>query len=221
MFQKVLVVEDIDSIALSVVQLVESLGAHEVVVVKYCEDAWTKLKAEALQGRPFELLITDLSFEKDHRQDAITGGEALVAQVKAFDPQLAVVVYSIEDKPFRIQQLYHEHGIGGYVLKGRRSLEQLKTALLTVAAGERYYAPELQTTMRASSFVSLDGYELHLLEQLAAGYSLDEMEARFKVLGITPHSKSTIEKRLYRLRDSFNARTLMHLISLAKDQGVI
>lgn len=221
MFQKVIVVEDIDSISLSVRHVLENVGVPTIEIVKYCDDAWTKIKAAAALGEPFQLLLTDLSFEKDYRAVELVGGEALLEVVHTQYPDLKTLVYSIEDKSFRIKKLYEVQGISGYVLKGRRSLEKLKVALQTLAADKLYYDPELQAQLRDQGFVSLDAYEILLLQQLAAGSSLDEMEQYCRDQGVKPCSKSAIEKRLYRIRDAFEAKNLTHLVGLAKDRGVV
>lgn len=221
MFQKVIVVEDIDSISLSVARVLDELGVATIEVVKYCDDAWTKIKLAHDIGAPYQLVLTDLSFEKDYRAVTLSGGAALLEAVHAQYPELKTLVYSIEDKTFRIKKLYNDFGLWGYVLKGRRSLEKLKVALQTLAADKLYYDPELQAQLRDQGFVSLDAYEILLLQQLAAGSSLDEMEQYCRDQGVKPCSKSAIEKRLYRIRDAFEAKNLTHLVGLVKDRGVV
>jgi len=47
------------------------------------------------------------------------------------------------------------------------------------------------------------------------------MEATFKEAGITPNSKSTIEKRLNKLKIYFKANNPAHLVAIAKDLGLV
>lgn len=221
MVQKVIIVEDIDSISQSVNQVLESFGVSDITVVKYCDDAWTKIKAAAGRGVPYDLVITDLSFEKDYRDVALKGGEALVEAIHLTYPELKTIVYTIEDKPYRVKKIVETLGVMGYVVKGRRSIEKLKQAIQAVAAQVPYIDPELPHVQQESGFVSLDSYEIALLSQLATGLNQEEIGEYFHQQGIKPHSKSAIEKRIARLRDAFNARNLVHLISIAKDRGIL
>ena len=59
-----------------------------------------------------------------------------------------------------------------------------------------------------------------LLQELANGYSQQEISARLAKEGISPSSLSSIEKRINRLKDYFMARNIPHLIALAKDMGL-
>ena len=65
MFNKVLIAEDHQSTKLSVEQTLASLGISESQYVYYCDDAMSRLKRSVQENKPFELLITDLSFEDD------------------------------------------------------------------------------------------------------------------------------------------------------------
>ena len=60
-----------------------------------------------------------------------------------------------------------------------------------------------------------------MLSHLANGIAIEEMETLFKHLNITPNSKSTIEKRVARLKDYFKANNNIHLIAITKDLGII
>ena len=75
MFKRVLVSEDIDSISLAVVQVLNSLNVAHIDQVKYCDDALLKIKKGIIDNEPYDLFITDLSFESDHRKVLIQSGD--------------------------------------------------------------------------------------------------------------------------------------------------
>ena len=54
-------------------------------------------------------------------------------------------------------------------------------------------------------------------EKLAYEY----ISTQFKNAGITPNSKSTIEKRLNKLKIYFKANNPTHLVAIAKDLGLV
>ena len=82
MFTKVLIAEDFDSINIALIQTLESMGVTKIEHAKYCDDALLKAKKALQDKAPFDLLISDLSFETDYRTVALKNGEALIAAVK-------------------------------------------------------------------------------------------------------------------------------------------
>ena len=74
MFTKVIVAEDQDDINNGVVASLKELGVSDIQHVQYCDDAYLKIKRAALDQKPFELLITDLSFTADHREQKLSSG---------------------------------------------------------------------------------------------------------------------------------------------------
>ena len=219
MYQKVLLAEDLDSINMSVVQVVEALGA-EVLHAKYCDDAILKVKKALADNQPFDLIISDLSFEKDHREVLLQSGEELIEQIRLLQPEVPILVYSIEDKNHRIRTLFDTYHINAFVHKSRRSIEELKTAIAQLWDGATYISPDLEHVLRDKTISEIDDYDIQLIKQLSYGVAQEKMDIRFKELGITPNSKSTIEKRLSKLKDYFKANNTVHLIAIAKDLGI-
>lgn len=221
MFTKVLVAEDFDSINLAINQALLSLGVTDVHHAKYCDDALLKIKKANLDKAPFDLLITDLSFKIDHREVTITTGEKLIEMVKKEQPAIKIIAYSIEDRAFTIKNLFENLNINGFVHKGRKSMDQLKKAVHTIKTEDTIYiSPELVHLLQDKTIHEIDDYDVQLIRQLSLGVPQDKMDEKFKELGITPNSKSTIEKRIGKLKDYFKANNTVHLIAIAKDLGI-
>lgn len=221
MFKKVLIAEDFDSINIAVAQTLESLGVQEIQYAKYCDDALLKFKKANQDNEPFDLLISDLSFVADYRKVEISSGEKLIEVVRTIQPELHVLVYSVEDKAYTIKTLFEKQKINAFVHKGRNSISQLKTAIETLLYGKTFISPELANTLQDKTGKEIDNYDLTLLNHLANGVAIEEMEALFKKINITPNSKSTIEKRVAKLKDYFKANNNIHLIAITKDLGII
>lgn len=144
MFAKVIVAEDIDSINSSILNSLNELQVVEKQSAKYCDVAFTKIQKALHDGSPYELLITDLSFKEDHIKNKLKSGEALIEAVKSIQPDIKIIVLSIEEKTFRIKNLFTKYGINSFVLKGRNSIPELKKAIEMVFEGEeRYLSPNL------------------------------------------------------------------------------
>lgn len=221
MYKKVLIAEDFDSINIAVEQTLKDLGVQEIQYAKYCDDAILKFKKALQDQQPFDLLISDLSFVEDYREVKIASGEELIQAIKKIHPEINVIVYSVEDKPYIIKTLFDEAQINGYVKKGRNSISQLKTAIETLLYGKTFISPELAHALQDKTAKEIDNYDITLLSHLANGVAIEEMETLFKHLNITPNSKSTIEKRVAKLKDYFKANNNIHLIAITKDLGII
>lgn len=221
MFSKVLVAEDMDSINHAVATVLKELKVPLVQHAQYCDQAWVLAKKAILENDPFDLLICDLSFRPDHREEKITSGKELIALLKKEQPRLKVLVNSVEDHPHTVKSLWNSGHINAYVCKDRNGLRDLKAAILSLEKDETYNSPRIEQLMNQENLIMLNEFEINLLSCVASGFTQDEIQETFKKKNISPSSKSSIEKRLKELREEFNAKTTPHLISIVKDLNLI
>jgi len=222
MFKKILIVEDIDSIQNSVISLVKELTDAEVQHSKYCDEAYLKIKKAKLDQAPFDLLITDLSFVQDHRDILLKSGEDLIKVVKEVQSDIKIIAYSIEDKSYKIKQLFDNFGINGFVSKGRNGSAELEKAIVALAENdESYIDSKLEHAFKTSKIIEIEDYDLQLLKYLSMGFSQAEIGELFKKNNIAPSGSSAIEKRINKLKIYFKAKNTIHLISATKDLGLI
>ncbi|TRW98001.1 DNA-binding transcriptional response regulator [Flavobacterium gawalongense] len=222
MFHKILVAEDLDSISMTVVQALEELSVVEIHHAKYCDDAFLKIKKALHDEEPFDLLISDLSFKPDHRENRLSTGEELIDAVKKLQPNIKMIIFSIEDKSFRIKSLFNNSGINAYVSKGRNSIPQLKNAIQNIFNNdEKIISTDLSHLLRDKSILEIEAYDISLLKFLSKGLILDEIALEFKKSGIIPNGSSSIEKRINKLKIYFKASNNVHLISITKDLGLV
>lgn len=222
MFKKVLVAEDFDSISITVEQALAELSISEIHHAKYCDDAFLKIKKALHDDKPYDLLVSDLSFKTDHRENKLNSGEELITAIKRVQPDLKIIVFSIEDKTFRIKSLFNDIGINAYVSKGRNSIPELKKTISEVFNYDaKILSNELNQALRDKSLIEIETYDIEILKLLSKGYILDEISAEFKSLGIAPNGSSSIEKRINRLKTYLKANNNVHLIAISKDLGLV
>lgn len=222
MFNKVLVAEDLDSISITVGQLLEELSVSEIHHAKYCDDALLKVKKALSDDVPYDLLISDLSFKMDHRENQLTSGDELIAAVKKIQPNIKVVAFSIEDKSFRIKSLFTNLGINAFVSKGRNSIPELKKAIQGIFNNDsKIISPELYYVLKDKSLIEIETYDILLLQSMSKGFTLEETAIDFKNSGVVPNGSSSIEKRINKLKVFFKANNNVHLIAIAKDLGLV
>lgn len=219
MFKKALIVEDHEVRNLGVVNTLSELQIQNYDFVSYCDDALQKIKTAADQA-PYDLLITDLSFDKDHIVQKINSGQELITEVRKIHPNLKIIAFSIEKRPKVIDDLFKIQEINGFVSKGRNDGKDLKNAIKKVFKNETVIPQEILNSIRNTSF-NFTEYDVTLIELLAKGWKQDKIEEYFKQNNITPDSKSSIEKRLSELRENLNAKNNIEMIVMCKDIGVI
>ncbi|MFV8356782.1 response regulator [Flavobacterium sp. XS1P32] len=222
MFQKVLIAEDLDSISIAVVQALQAISISDIYHAKYCDDALVKIKKAIHDNAPYDLLISDLSFKADHRENKLVSGEELIEAVKKIQPDIKTIVFSIEDKSFRIKSLFNTLKINAYISKGRDSIPELQNAIQRI-----YNHKDVKPTvaiahaLRDNSLFEIESYDITLLKSLSNGLTLDEISTNFKSTGIVPNGSSSLEKRINRLKIYFKANNNVHLIAITKDLGLI
>ncbi|GGG52770.1 DNA-binding response regulator [Bizionia arctica] len=221
MFKKVIVSDDLVSINLGMLTILDTLKIKNVVSVQYCDDVYIKVKKAALDGSPYDLLITDMSFKKDHRDQTYQSGEDLIIALHEEFPDLKVIVYSIEDRIQKVRRLINLYNIKGYVCKGRRGLIELSEAIKAVHKDTLYVSEAVSPALNKKSDLEIDDYDILLMAELSNGFSQDQISANFKEKNISPNSLSTIEKRLNKLRIQFKANNAIHLVAIVKDLGLI
>ena len=222
MFKKVLVAEDLDSISITVIQVLEDLKIPFIDHVKYCDDALIKIKKGIIDNQPYDLLISDLSFKADHREINLSSGEELIGAVNEFQPSIKKIVFSIEDKSYRIKSLFNDYGINAYVTKGRNSISELKKAVERAYKNEeKILSSDLAFNFNDKTLIEIESYDISILKLLAQGYTLENISNEFKVSAIAPNGTSSLEKRINKLKIYFKANNNVHLIALAKDFGLV
>lgn len=221
MFQKILFAEDIDNISEGVKKILNELHVNHIDYVQYCDDAYLKIRKAELENEPYDLCITDLSFNRDHRIQKIKSGVELVEKVSKESPYLKFIVYSVEDKIQTVRKLMDIYGVNAYVCKGRRGLKELQSAIIATYANNKFLSPQVSEALHNSNSLQIDAYDLDLLKFLASGHTQEQIAEKLKNEEISPSSLSSIEKKINRMKSHFNATNSTHLIAVVKDLGLI
>lgn len=220
-FKKILVAEDTDSNNVGLVAKLNNLEIEIVESSQSCDGALLKIKKGLHENKPFDLLISDLSFVASTPNPKINSGEELIASVKEIQPNIKIIVFSVNNQQSVIKHLFNKINIEGYVCKGLHGLKELHNAILTISEGQQYICPVAKATLEQKNVFQLDDFEKQLLQLVANGYKQDDISEYFKSRNITPNSRRSIEDRLSRLRDNFNATTTSQLIYLAQSLDLI
>lgn len=220
MFKKILIAEDHEIENSGVINALKEMQVQDFEFVGYCDDALRKLADAVHNGLPYDLLITDLSFDVDHIRQYISSGQDLIREARALQPLLKIIVFSTEKRPMIIDELFKTYQVDGFVSKARNDGKELKNTMRKIYKNEIVIPQELLNSIRNYS-IDFTEYDTNLLKLLSLGLSQSEIEGRLKKDNIQPYSKSSIEKRLNELRDNLCAKNNIEMIVLCKDLGII
>jgi DNA-binding NarL/FixJ family response regulator len=222
MFRKILIAEDFDVIGSGIKTALQEIGVEQIDYISYCDEAFCKLKNAYLNGEPYDLLISDLSFESDGTSQKLKAGEDLIKKVKTEFPNLKIIVFSVEDNPYRIQYLYNNLKVQGYVWKNRNGLADLKKAMYAAFNTNQFYiSPDLNSAIHPKKALDITEYDLLLILNLSQGFTYKEISEMLEAKGVQPSSISVVEKRIKFMKEYFNAKNPINLVSIAKDFGLI
>lgn len=221
MFERVLIAEDQESTSISVRKTIEDLKIVASDYVFYCDDAFARIQKALKTGRPYDLLITDLSFEEDHHVQKIIDGSALIKAAKDEQPGLKVLVFSAEGKSAVIDVLIKDLGIDGYVRKARHDAKELKLALEAIAQGKKYFPAQMKVLMKERNTYDFTSYDTTIIALLAGGVKQKEIPKHLDDQNIKPSGLSSIEKRLNLIREVMSFSTNEQLIAYCKDFKII
>lgn len=221
MFKKILIAEDHESINLSVQKTLEDLNIPNVDYVYYCDDALAKIQKSIRENEPYDLLITDLYYEEDHREQNIKDGKELIQEVKKIQPSLKVIVFSAEHKSGIIDSLFKEYHINGYVRKARNDSKELKKSIASVYINENYLSLDLKQEVKKLNHYEFSAYEITLVSLLSKGVLQKNIPDLLQEKDIRPYSLSSVEKKLNSLKEDLQVTSNEQLVAFCKDLGII
>lgn len=221
MFKKILIAEDHESTTISVQKTLEEINVLNVDYVYYCDDALGKIKKAIREKNPYDLLITDLYYDEDHRDQKIKDGIQLIEEVRKEQPSLKVIVFSAEHKSGIIDSLFTEHKINGFVRKARNDAKELKKAIASVYINENYLSLDLKQDMKKLNSYEFTTYDITLVSLLSQGVLQKNIPLYLQNNNIKPNSLSSIEKRLNGLKEDLEVTSNQQLVAFCKDLGII
>jgi two-component system capsular synthesis response regulator RcsB len=221
MFEKVLIAEDHQTNSRAVAKTIQDLEIPVFDYVYYCDDAYTRIKKELASGKPYDLLITDISFIEDHRPQRLKSGIDLIKAARELHPALKIIIFSIEGRPALIKSYFAALQINGFVQKGRLDAIELEQAVRTIVKGQTFISPRIKEQISPSNSHQFTNYDLTIISLLAAGMQLKEIPAKLSELSITPNGMSSMEKRLNHIKTVLNFKKNEQLIAFCKDMGII
>lgn len=221
MFEKVLIAEDHESSNISIRKALADSGIKTTSYVYYCDDALSRVQQALKNNDPYELLITDLSFEDDGTPQTIKDGSSLIKTIKELQPEIKLIVFSAETRSAIIDQLFKTLHIDGYVRKARHDVAELKQALEDINIGKKYLSTGLRQSIRKNNTYQFTPYHIELITLLSKGVAQKNIPFHLQEKQIKPSGLSSVEKHLNAMREALNFTKNEQLVAFCKDIGLI
>jgi len=221
MFKKVLIAEDHEVANISVQRTLNDLGVQEAKYVYYCDDALAWISKALQDQAPYDVLITDLSFEEDNNKQRITSGIDLIQAVKVIQPTIKILVFSGENRPVIINKLFNNYGIDAYVRKARRDAQYLNEALKALRNDKTYASQDIKQILKEKNTFEFSTVDILIVKHLADGVKQMDIPHYLKQMNVKPSGLSSIEKRLNTMREVLSFTNNEQLVSYCKDKGFI
>jgi len=221
MIDKIIIAEDHEFTNLSVQKTIEDLKIRHYDYTFYCDDAYTKIKLAKEKGQPYDLLITDLSFEADETVQTINNGFDLMEAVRKVQPAIMILVLSAENHPATIDKLYKTFRIDAYVRKARHDARELKLAMEALSKGQQYVPMAIAQRIKQQNTFEFTEFDVQVIRLLSRGCPQNEIPGYLQHNNIHPSSLSSIEKRLKQIRDQLSFTKNEQLVLFCKDAGVL
>jgi two-component system capsular synthesis response regulator RcsB len=221
MFKRVLIAEDQEMTSISVRKTLEDLGIKQAEYTYYCDDAYLQIKKNVDSEQPFDLLITDLSFEEDHRKQLLAGGVELITAVKSVQPGIKVLVFSAENKAAVIDVLFKELGINAYVRKARNDAKDLKLGIEAISQNKTYLSAHLKSMVKQKNAYEFSSFDITIISLLSQGTLQKDIPLYLQQNNIKPSGLSSVEKRLNLMKEVLEFTKNEQLVAYCKDFGII
>ncbi|WP_160070299.1 response regulator [Sphingobacterium bovisgrunnientis] len=221
MFKKVLIAEDHEVANISVQRTLNDLGVQEAKYVYYCDDALAWISKALQDQAPYDVLITDLSFEEDNNKQRITSGIDLIQAVKVIQPTIKILVFSGENRPVIINKLFNNYGIDAYVRKARRDAQYLNEALKALRNDKTYASQDIKQILKEKNTFEFSTVDILIVKYLADGVKQMDIPHYLKQMNVKPSGLSSIEKRLNTMREVLSFTNNEQLVAYCKDKGFI
>ncbi|WP_149913484.1 response regulator [Sphingobacterium cavernae] len=221
MFKKVLIAEDHEVANISVQRTLNDLGVQEAKYVYYCDDALAWISKALQDQAPYDVLITDLSFEEDNNKQRITSGIDLIQAVKVIQPTIKILVFSGENRPVIINKLFNNYGIDAYVRKARRDAQYLNEALKALSNDKTYASQDIKQILKEKNTFEFSTVDILIVKYLADGVKQMDIPHYLKQMNVKPSGLSSIEKRLNTMREVLSFTNNEQLVAYCKDKGFI
>ncbi|MDX1718914.1 MAG: response regulator [Salegentibacter mishustinae] len=178
-----------------------------------CDTAWSKIFENN-----YQIVFLDINFPVEENSK-ILSGEDLGARIKRDFPDIKVVILTVLEDAFRLQNILSSINPEGFLLKGETTSKELIKCLEKVMDSPPYYGPKISKLLESESTHKpfIDETDRIMLYQLSLGTKTKDLP-KFVHLSLR-----AVEDRKKRLKEIFGVKGEGNkaLLEKARESGYI
>lgn len=178
-----------------------------------CDTAWSKISENN-----YQIVFLDINFPVEENSE-ILSGEDLGAKIKRDFPDIKVVILTVLEDAFRLQNILSSINPEGFLLKGETTSKELIKCLEKVMDSPPYYGPKISKLLESESTHKpfIDETDRIMLYQLSLGTKTKDL-TNFVHLSLR-----AVEDRKKRLKEIFGVKGEGNkaLLEKARESGYI
>lgn len=165
----------------------------KVDIASNCDLAWNKIKAGT-----FEIIFLDINFPVTE-ESKILSGEELGLKIKKYFPKIKIVILTVLEDSFRLNNILSNINPEGLLLKGETGSRELTRCLEAVISSPPYYGPRISRILHSgiARKYSLDEIDKKMLYQLSLGTKTKDLTEHVNL------SLRAVEDRKRKLKEIF------------------
>ena len=219
---KILIVDDHRLIIQGLLCSFKEVGDFDIEETTNCDNAISLLK-EHLNTKPFDIVFTDLSFDNNHANTIIEGGEELIRAIKNNDIPIKIGVITGHTETNRVYNVISNLNPDAYLLKSKCDATELGFAIAKMMNNEKHYTYEIHQKVLKRNIIQIqmDDVAIQILKELPKHPKISNLEGVIIKNDKSPLKLRSIENKLARLRENLEAQNNTDLVLKAKELGII
>ncbi|CAI8304025.1 MAG: Uncharacterised protein [Polaribacter sp. SA4-10] len=212
----------VDDHQLVILYSLTKIGNFDVITTNTCDDA-LELILKHQNNHPFQIVLTDLSFDNGTKATKLNGGEALIKAIKNQNIAIKIGVITGHVETNRIYNVIQNLNPDAYLIKSKCGVTELGFAIEKMRANDFYYSHEVhQKIMRRNILqIQMDEVAIQVLKELPNHTKISNLEGVILKNDGSVIKLRSIETKLSNLRADLNANNNTDLILKAKELGII
>ena len=212
----------VDDHQLVILYSLTKIGNFDVITTNTCDDA-LELILKHQNNHPFQIVLTDLSFDNGTKATKLNGGEALIKAIKNQNIAIKIGVITGHVETNRIYNVIQNLNPDAYLIKSKCGVTELGFAFEKMRANDFYYSHEVHQKIMSRNIlqIQMDEVAIQVLKELPNHTKISNLEGVILKNDGSVIKLRSIETKLSNLRADLNANNNTDLILKAKELGII
>lgn len=188
----------------------------QIDIVYNCEQAYNTIISAKNNNKMFDLIITEQNLPSFKEQKLFCGTD-IINFVKQFSTKCKFIVITGHMKILFIYDIVRKAKPDGLASKSDITISNLTSIVKCVLKDQPYQSIQIKNCIEEvwKRDIVVDDYNRQILYYLSVGYKIKDLE---KVITLTT---SAVQKRINKLKKTFNAEDERDLIKILKEKSFL